>query len=448
MRCSLVALALLVGGCSWTRFDDLKDDTPVVLLKKPDKISGFGVSLATASHGGSATLVVGGSAGLSQAASFALGGGDNPGVDAKDTSYCETQGTEKVCFLGTSLAGLETAQIVGEPKPHNGCFVVGVGKAAGATGLVTNCEDRFDFALPVPPDVNTQFIEPALANADATRTVAIASNAAGVGAVAAGAPERRLAWVTAPDAHATVQLVPPGTPDESYGEHVAVLRTGSHFIFAVAAPAVNHVWLFQSDADLTEASVVSLGCLGGVAGFGRTLASGRVNAGDDEDLVVADATNVSVFDGASLAALAATTSTECSLGSLPGGALIASFTCGSTGDVSNCAGANFGVALAVGDLDGDGDGEVLVGAPGMTSRDATRGGAVLVYNAEGSKNYELTEAQFISSAEDNDQLGSSVAAPRIGDHNIIAAGAPAGGKTALFYCSRLIPSSKRGGRCK
>ncbi len=53
---------------------------------------------------------------------------------------------------------------------------------------------------------------------------------------------------------------------------------------------------------------------------------------------------------------------------MPEGALISSFTCGSTDDIEGCESSRFGEALAIGDLDGDGDGELAVGAPEMKVR--------------------------------------------------------------------------------
>ncbi len=65
----LVAAALL-SACSFTRFGDLEEDTPVVLLKKPDKLSSIGVILATTTRGDRTDLLVGGAARVSPAALF------------------------------------------------------------------------------------------------------------------------------------------------------------------------------------------------------------------------------------------------------------------------------------------------------------------------------------------------------------------------------------------
>jgi hypothetical protein len=443
--------AALTSACSWSRFGDLTEDTPVVLLKKPGKLSSFGVSLSAVTLDKKSTLLVGGAAGFSAAAVYSLDNPDKPGLDANDAGYCENS-DEHPCYLGTSSAGLATARSP-DGVLRNSCFLLGIGSTKGSgSGIVARCEDHYEFALDVPAIARTSLIDPVLGSKDPKPVALTADRQKGASVV--GASSSQLAWAYGPTSLVPVELVPAGTPDKSYGDRVAVLRVADGFVFAVAAPAQGHVWLFRSkdasstDASVSAANLVAIGCLGGISGFGRALAAGRVDRDEQDELVIADTANVSVFDGAVLAGLAASSSADCSIQSLPRGALQVSFTCGSTGDIGGCAASDFGAALAVGDLDGDGDGEVVVGAPRMTAREASQGGAVLVYDVEGPKNYALTEAQFISSAEDEDQLGAALATPWIGNRHIIAAGAPGGGKTALFYCSRLLPDSKRGPHCR
>jgi hypothetical protein len=200
-----------------------------------------------------------------------------------------------------------------------------------------------------------------------------------------------------------------------------------------------------------------VGCLGGTPGFGRAFAAGPVVAKDaNDELVISDDSVVYVFDAAKLATLAPVppaAGIDCSLGSLPDGSLVTSFTCGSTKNISGCSGSDFGVALAVGDLDGDDDGEVVVGAPNMTVRHVNHAGAMIIYDVEPPQSskehlYDFKDIAFLSSADADDQLGRSIALPKIEGRQILAAGAPGGGKVALFYCPSFLPASLKGERCQ
>ncbi|MEB2312850.1 MAG: hypothetical protein OZ921_09640 [Sorangiineae bacterium] len=440
---SLGALAL-VTGCSWSRFDDVSEESPVVLLKRPGSLSsgfGFGVAALTGPDG-TTELISGGPPGRHGAAVFRLGSGDQPRVDASDTGQCKN--AEDPCYLAASFAGIILSTAPSAPAQR--CFVSGIGSSQGSgNGLVTRCDDTTEFVLAVPPAVKSQLIEPAVANGEAEPFV-LRSDKGASPALVAGAENQRLAWFYAPGSTEPVELVPPGGGAEtSYGAAVVSLRSGAGRIFAVSAPAAGHVWLFRS-AD--GATVESIGCLGGAAGFGRALGSGFVDADDKDELVIADERNVTVLDGKALASLAPTSSPSCGMASLPAGALVASFGCGATPAVSGCDGSGFGASVDVGDLDGDGDGEIIVGAPRMSARDVSASGAVLIYDVEGDDRSRLSDVKFISSAETGDALGSFVAAARVGTRDIIAAGAPGTGKTALFYCTSLLPPEQQGARCQ
>jgi hypothetical protein len=274
--------------------------------------------------------------------------------------------------------------------------------------------------------------------------VSISSDGTDDPAVVVGAPSQPIAWFYAPSSELPVQLEAPGEVGATYGQDVAAWVVGDARLFAVSEVGAAALHLFRASGGALD----YLGCLGGPEGFARRLATGAVLGDDVADLVVSDQTNVHVFDGSKLAELPPATAISCTLAALPEGTLITSFSCGSTADVTDCASSNFGNALAVGDLDGDGDGEVIVGASGMTVRGAEGAGAVLVWDVESVGDSTLSEAKFVASSESGDGLGGAVAAVRVGKRDIVAAGVSRNGEVALFYCSKRLSSGQRSGRCE
>jgi hypothetical protein len=445
MRLALVSvLALLAAGCSWSRFDDVTESTPIVMLNKPKAMTvGFGLSLLPASRNDKTLLFVGGAFGASSAATFDLGGGDSPGVDAIDAEYCD--GATGLCFLGAPPAALAHANLEGEE--HDLCFPLGLGSTpVQGDGLAMRCSDGVLFSYPLPES----YLEDAAFALEVNQAdiLSLSGDGSDDPWLVAAAPSQPIAWFYRFGSIEPVSLTVPGGPPPSFGKLVhALAAPDGRRLLVVIAPDEDRLFLFRGD----ETSVAFVGCLGGTNGFGRAVASG-VLLGDDQvpDLAISDAQNVHVFDGAALLDLPETSGNVCSLAALPENALISSFGCASGGDVTGCSSAKFGAAIGIGDLDGDDDGELVVGAPGMVARDVSGSGALLVFDVEsrGADAALLTESKFISSAEDNDQLGATLALPRVGERSIIAGGAPGNGKVAMFYCSSLLPPELRGDRCK
>lgn len=453
--------AVLLGcstmACSWSRFTDIGENRPVVVLEKPsDFKSGFGANVTPLSIGDKESrALVGQAPGRFNAATFDLGLGTDPNPRAIDTSSCDSSQELDPCFLADKVAGLPLVH-VGLPDLERMCFVLGVGKSQRAEkpGLLGRCQDFANFTFGVPDSVQSELVQEVFANRQPEPLV-LATDKGDLPAFAAGAKRQGLAWFYRPRSTVPVELVAPGAANDGYGAAVAVLRmepdTGTaedggpetlgRRLVAVGAPGAGNVWLFSGETGQ------AVGCLGGIEGLGRTLASGHVDDDDVDDLVMADATKVTVVSGAALSGLTPAALIECTLGALPAGAIIASFGCGSRNSTAACPG-EFGASLDVGDLDGDGDGEVIVGAPGMTVRGHPNAGAVSIYDAEGKDPEYLTDQLFLSSAEDGERLGVSVGAAHITGRDIIAAGAPGGARAALFYCSVLVPPDMVGARCQ
>ena len=437
---SLVVVALAASACSWSRFDDVTDDAPIVLFEKPGALkSGFGVSLSTATLGSQTSVLIGGAVGISGAALYDIGEATSPGTTAVDSGYC-TGGAED-CFLSSTTAGFANARGPDATRPL--CFAVGTGQVENDTGLVFRCQDASEYTLDMPTAAQKDLAFTLGKNQP--NDYPLAADRTDDPVLLVTFPAQRLAWFYPSKSIKFSELAP--APDElidddTFGSKTTVLTVGDVRVFAIAVPKKSEVLLWKTDGGNGS---VYLGCLGGISGMGRALASGPVNDDSDDDLVLSDDSNVHVIDGRALAELPETDSTECSFSSLPAGALLGSFGCGSNGSLSGCATSEFGAALAVGDLDGDEDGEVIVGAPNMTVRGESGAGALLVYDVEG--NSEFVDAKFLSSAEGSDGLGASIVTPHIQGRDIIVAGAPGNGKAALFYCSSLLEKGAAGSRC-
>lgn len=450
-RIALVAALLpTLLSCSWARFDEAGENTPVVLLKRPKQIrSGFGSSLVGYSSEERGVLFVGGSPGRSTAALYDLGVGTSPGIEAIANSFCRSE-ADDVCFLGETLAALGPA-VLGNDELAPQCYAVGVGstETTPPLGVVVECEtedsERVVYSLAVP-EAFAEELSYAIEEDD-PELVSLASSAVSPRALLVGSPRHALAWFyPSPDSGTDPVALVPATPvDDDYGQTVAAIDVGTERLFVVGAPEAGRVHLFASDAELTARYV---GCLSGDEGFGRALAAGAVTPGDtDPELVISDATRAYVLSVPALLELEQENE-GCSTAELLGDAVIASLECGSDDEVSGCQDSDFGRALAVGDLDGDGDAEVAVGAPGLRVRGVTRAGAIAIFDVESSGDEDLAEFRFVSSAAQDDALGSALAVARVGERDVLAASGPGGGKTALFYCLDLLPAELRDARCR
>lgn len=436
----------LLLGCSWSRFDDVTTDTPVVILDKPGEVGGgFGSAMTALTLDDRALLLVHGTPGRTRAALFDLGTGTSPLESALSENFCtsETGG----CFLGSSSAAIPRG-IGPSDKEVENCYALGLGaKLDNPAGVLIECEDKTVFTIDVPDEIRGE-IQKGLDNA-LPEIVALSSDDREEPALVAGLQSFATAlYYPSIDADFVELEAPLSAKGPSFGQTVNVARVGDRNLVTIGGPEQDSIYFFSVD-DGASPTPSYLGCVRGEDGFGRVLAAGPVF----EDvaapmLAVSDLEQVLLFDSALLLELDAGSEPECvTLAALPRGAEVTSLKCGETGAVKGCGASDFGASVAIGDVDGDGDGEVVVGAPGMSARDVSNAGAVAYFDLEDPSDTEITDLKFIASAEGGDRLGTSLATARIESRHIVATGVPGSGRTAIFYCPSFLPGRLSGGRC-
>lgn len=439
MKVPTAALSgVTVLGCMWDRFDDLRSDAPVVELEKPSDISGNFGSMLTKLAGDDVALVYVAGTPTSPAAVFAIGRSETPTPEAIDTSHCDNANPERSCAIARQAAGLRTWQRSGDEKEN--CFVSGVGRIDSREGLFTRCGDNSIFVIPLPDDVREDLVGPLRSGAEPA-DVWLASDSSEEPALVAAAPDHQRAWYYAPGSTVPIDLDPPAEPGQSFGSSLSVVQAGADRLVVVAAPEEDQLWLFRVRAEVAE----SLGCVGGLAGLGRTMAAGDVDGDGVEDFAVAANDSVTVFSGAALAGLPhvqGQTDVACSLAALPEESLVTSFTCGSGSDTGSCAKSRFGASLTIGDFNGDDDAEIAVGAPAMTAREIEGAGAVLLYDNEGN----LIGTSIASEAEPQAGYGAAIVSLPQESRDILVVGAPGANKTRVVYCA-TVTDGKTSPRC-
>ncbi|HEY3255313.1 MAG TPA: hypothetical protein VGJ91_15245, partial [Polyangiaceae bacterium] len=216
----LGVLTLSVSACSWSRFDEVTQDSPVVLLEKPRSMNqGFGVSLSTATNDGLSEVLVGGSTNVSAAALYEIGSDGTPGTTSVDTGYCSAEG--QGCFLSSLTAGLANA--TGPDQVHSLCFAVGSGTVV-KQGLVVRCKDFHEYTLDMPQAAQDLLAISIAQNQPHDHPMATDRSDDPV--LLASLPEKHLAWFYPAKSSAFRELgFPSGAQvdDPSFGSSLTVL---------------------------------------------------------------------------------------------------------------------------------------------------------------------------------------------------------------------------------
>ena len=482
-RLALLAVSCLAtASCEWSRFDDLKDNVPVVQIETPGGMPGFGTTMATIDYQDATRLLVLGEANLIPKGAVYDIVNDEPSSSPAASGFC----SEGRCLFGDSPAPLASLTLNG--ANHPACFLLGVGDRNNTIGLLGSCADGTDFVLPVtgaderfpqilmPEELITndltsfQLTNPLVgdfryaASGDAQPLIAAATKY--IGAV----------WFYPPGTSEPVAIAPvfPAADDpnpqvsdprdlygNTFGTDIAVASVASGgYLIAVSSPkglepdVESAIWLYrvidgQVVHNQTQPEIPKpIGCLPGyVANFGTFMHTGQLFGDESEELFISDGETITIYDAGKLA----DSPPPPNCGGAPlGNGFITTINCVETQSVKGCSFvSSFGRSIALADVDGNGQKELVVGVPELSVEGTSSAGAVLVYEvSESGEQTRLLEARFISSRDTGDSLGASVAGLRIGSRDVIATGASGLGSFFLFYCSTAGGAGTNSSRCQ
>jgi len=430
---ALAAGALIVIGCTWTRFDDVTDNPPVERFETPSSTSNLGLSIATYSGAIGTKLVASAN---ERIALYDLGTGTNPSTTATSSQSCAGDNS---CILARNLAAVKSEALT----DNTGCVAYGMGTVTESSGTASGkiwlyCEDAARHSLDLPPKMQSWLASTSLTH-QSTFLVASPRDWT-TAALVAASPDASLAWFYPGSTATAIEL--PALPDGKYvGRALAVIPHDSSYTIAASSQTTNEVYVFEVDATGTPSLT---GCLAGPEQFGRLLSSGKFTVGSSAtSLLVADAWTIYAID-VSPSALPAPSATPTCIDVAATNAVKAS--CASIGNVDGCGSQPFAASIAAANLDGIDIDELVVGAPETNVRGESAAGAVFVYARDGNE-FKVTDGLFVSSATSGDRLGTSVAAAPAAGIDRIVAGAPGDNSVMEFFCNSRVPAGAKAARC-
>ncbi len=216
-----------------------------------------------------------------------------------------------------------------------------------------------------------------------------------------------------------------------------------------AAPDQARVYFFRPETPGDPLSrFVVAGCAEAppASGFGSALAAGDIDGDGNDDLVVRSPDGLAVYSGADLEALTPTSDPHapppCAWHDAPTDVpvRVLAIRCeDDRGSGVRCS-ERFGLALAVGDIDGARPSEILAGDPHADVAGAARAGAVHVFTVTVGAPWTASPAATFSDAvpEPGQRLGTSIALVAGGGRAEPFVGAPGSGEVFLFRCTGLV----------
>lgn len=402
MKALVLTVVLAGAGCNFVSFFDYEDDAPAQVIEKPSGFipGSFGsVLLAVTDDDGAEhyeRLMVGARAAtpifeyvLSEDRSILPG-------DDESNRLCDLEGRESdvVCAdsgVGSAISAVDTWE--------DGVLCIAIGGTSDSA--VVSC-DREKTTQRWDGDVRSGF-----------------------GVAVAGIPGEPRILIGSNEGN--VFIAEDQNPDVIPLELTACEVTAEGFGSVLAA--TQEFWAIGSQGDqvlLVEPDGDGLAVLTVKGGGAQTLLAADLVGNDAVDLIAGGAGEVRIWDGDDLRGAEDCDEVEPAF-TIP---------CEDMADRKVTCGGSFGASLAVGDINGNGDPELLVGDPAATVDGQSRAGAAFIFESDGDTVEESpADALTDSVPEKGDEVGRAVTVGEIFGRGEAIVGSD--GEVFVFFCTGL-----------
>jgi hypothetical protein len=430
-------VAALTLGCSWQRYNDVTEKTPVLMLDTPNGIDDLGVSIATITgKAGTAKVFV---AGLNGYALYDLGKKEPTSTDALDEDSCKASDR---CFIAESVSAIHR-NIDGT---NAACFAYAIEQHTdGALRTKLYCDDGTNVALPLDTATETAFGK--LSSSSTLQLKYASGPRRNPQRLFATSANHAALWYYPSSTSNTVAIARPNGVGSSFGRSLALMdqrfdATADGATLVIGEPDANRIHLLTVD---DSGTLISTTCLEGSTGFGRSMTAGYFVDKNRQGLAVGTDSQVTVLSDLTSLVQASPQGGGCvALDAAPSAKTLS---CQDFGLEVNCDNALTLGSITPADLNGDGIDELVVGVP-MAMSNGERSAGQLITVSVTSDGLVVRDWFAPSSIESGDRLGQSVVALPLSRPDVVLAGAPGGNKLAAFYCSALLPAGLGGKRCE